>query len=342
MSLTRIISSLLCLAAVALTSCGKRAEPKAKSRSETKVMPEAPLAPQPWRLPAPERLVAIGDLHGDFDATRRALRLAGAIDGGDHWAGGKLVVVQTGDQLDRGDQDREILDLFSRLSEEAQASGGGFHPLNGNHETMNVQNDFRYVTPAGFLQFKEQQPAPEKRSFVGRFIPTARGRAAAFAPGGGYATKLAERRVVLMVGETVFVHGGVLRAHVDADIGRLNEETRLWMLGKRSSPPALIESADGPVWTRAYGEPAPPAAACAELERTLQALHAARMVVGHTVQENGINAACGDKVWRIDVGLAAYYGRKPAEVLEIGKAGVRVLREPGERSALNPKAASGF
>ena len=32
------------------------------------------------RFPAARRIVAIGDLHGDLDATRRALRLAGAID----------------------------------------------------------------------------------------------------------------------------------------------------------------------------------------------------------------------------------------------------------------------
>jgi len=38
--------------------------------------------------PAPERLVAIGDLHGDLEHARRALRLAGAIDARDHWAGG--------------------------------------------------------------------------------------------------------------------------------------------------------------------------------------------------------------------------------------------------------------
>src|SRR5262245_15699758 len=42
--------------------------------------------------PSPDRTVAIGDLHGDLDAARRALRLAGAIDANDKWIGGKLVV----------------------------------------------------------------------------------------------------------------------------------------------------------------------------------------------------------------------------------------------------------
>ena len=114
------------------------------------------------------------------------------------------------------------------------------------------------------------------------------------------------------------------------------------MLGERPSAPPLVESPDGPVWTRAYGEAVPPPAACAELDRTLEALKAKRMVVGHCVQDGGISSACGDKVWRIDVGLAAHYGPKPAQVLEITAAGVRVLREAGERAALNPKAASGF
>lgn len=75
------------------------------------------------RFPAPRRLVAIGDLHGDLEATRRVLRLAGAIDERDGWIGGDLVLVQTGDQLDRGDDEPEILDLFERLAREATAAG---------------------------------------------------------------------------------------------------------------------------------------------------------------------------------------------------------------------------
>ncbi len=36
----------------------------------------------------PVRVVAIGDLHGDLEAARSALRLAGAIDEQDQWIGG--------------------------------------------------------------------------------------------------------------------------------------------------------------------------------------------------------------------------------------------------------------
>src|SRR4051812_15859317 len=61
------------------------------------------ISPVPLRSPMPKRLVAIGDLHGDIAATRSALKAAGAIDDKDAWIGGPLVIVQTGDVLDRGD-----------------------------------------------------------------------------------------------------------------------------------------------------------------------------------------------------------------------------------------------
>src|SRR3954468_16349768 len=82
------------------------------------------VAPVPLRCPAAKRIVAIGDLHGDVAATRAALRTAGAIDTADKWIGGGLVVVQTGDVLDRGAAERAILDLLYALEPQAKAAGG--------------------------------------------------------------------------------------------------------------------------------------------------------------------------------------------------------------------------
>ena len=100
---------------------------------EPEVAPVAEPLDLPTRYPPAQRIVAIGDLHGDLEATRAALRLAGTIDEQDRWAGGTMVLVQTGDQLDRGDDEFEILDLLDALTVQAQAAGGAVHVLNGNH-----------------------------------------------------------------------------------------------------------------------------------------------------------------------------------------------------------------
>ncbi len=57
---------------------------------------------------------------------------------------------------------------------------------------------------------------------------------------------------------------------------------------------------------------------------------AARMVVGHTIQEAGINSACDDRVFRIDVGLSKGCGNGEPQVLEIlDDKEIRQLRENG-------------
>lgn len=282
----------------------------------------------PYRFPAPARLVAIGDIHGDLDAARRALRLAGAIDEKDQWIGGELVVVQTGDQLDRGDDERAIVDLFERLSHEAKKTGGAVHALNGNHETMNVAGDFRYVTPGGFQDFADVTEAGASATLLERLPPHARGRAGAFFPGGPYANKLAGRNTIAIVGDTVFVHGGVLPGHVAQGIGNINQEISGWMSGKVDEMPRSLLGESAPVWSRDYSSAGTGAAECKMLAAVLQSLGAKRMVVGHTPQKHGVTSACNDQVWRVDVGLAAHYGGNAArtQVLEIAGNDVRVLR----------------
>ena len=275
----------------------------------------------------PQRVVAFGDVHGDLDATRRALRLAGAIDEQDRWVGEDLVVVQTGDQLDRGDDERAILDLFERLRIEAAASGGEFVALLGNHELMNVRLDLRYVTEGGFRDFDGDPALYENDPRFAEIEPGQRGRVAAFLPGGPYALLLAERNVIVQREGTVFVHGGVLPAHVEYGIDRINEETRRWVRGEGPLPEVLVGS-DSPQWVRLYSRGEPDEVACDMLELVLQVMDARRMVVGHTVQEEGITSACDGMIWRIDTGMSSYYGG-PLEVLEVVEDRVRVLRPGG-------------
>jgi hypothetical protein len=278
--------------------------------------------------PAPARLVAIGDLHGDLDHAKKALRLAGAIDANDHWSGGKTVVVQTGDAIDRGDDDRAIVDLLDALKKEAATAGGELIALLGNHEIMNTSLDFRYVTKGGYAAFEVPNGPAAVPPAAAALAPEMRGRAAAFAPGGRYALIESQRPLMIKVGDSVLVHGGILPKHVAYGLDKMNDEVDEWLENKAHDPPAVVVAEDGPVWTRAYSnEGAAPA--CEVLRTTLAELGAKRMIVGHTVQKKGINAACDGAVYRIDVGMSRFFGG-PIQVLEIRGDKIEVLREPGQ------------
>jgi Calcineurin-like phosphoesterase len=288
----------------------------------TSVAPAPPSASRSFKLSASERVVAIGDVHGDLRALRAALRLAGAIDSEDEWVGKGLTVVQTGDQIDRGDQDREVLDVLEKLEGAAKAGGGALIVLNGNHELMNASFDFRYVTRRSFESFREF--SPRARGAAERVSEEERGRAAAFAPGAPYAQQLGQRLTVALVGDSLFAHAGVLPAHLDYGLDRINAEAQAFLTGQRPALSKALGAEDSPVWTRFYGA-AMDAAGCDVLGRVLKETGAKRLIVGHTVQKEGINSACQGRLFRIDVGLAAYYGNNPAQVLEITAAGTRVL-----------------
>lgn len=322
------------LALAALVGCPSSSTPPVDTPKPT-TSAAAP-APKPAEPPAPKdlaaasripgapRVVAIGDVHGDLSATRRALKLAGAINDDDRWIGGKLVLVQTGDLLDRGDDEQAIVDLFERLQDEAQNAGGRVVLLNGNHEIMNVRGDLRYVTPGGFKDFEDAPGVKPDDPRLKDAPEPARARLSAFLPGGSYAERISDHPVAAIVGDTVFVHGGILPDHVTYGLDRLNEETMSWIKGEASDMPKILKSSEAPIWSRHYSKDPGPED-CALLDATLKALNVKRMVVGHTVQREGITSACDAKVWRIDVGMAEHYGGT-AQALEITPDNVRVLR----------------
>ena len=271
------------------------------------------LARPPTVVSSGGRIVAIGDVHGDLEQARKALQLAEVVDETGHWIGGHTVAVQVGDQVDRGDDDRAVLDWFEALSVEARAAGGAFYPLIGNHEQMNAQLDFRYVTTAAFKSFAGV-PVDPSDARVASVAARKRGRAAAFVPGGPYARLLSAHNVIQIVDTTIFVHGGVLPHHVAEGLDALNDEHSAWLRGDgRLSD--LWGGDDSPVWDRTFSEETT-AAGCALLYETLDALGLSRMVVAHTPQEDGITTDCNDRVIRVDVGLSTYYGG-PVQALEI-------------------------
>lgn len=318
---TQSIRAAALFAALTLTACTSTDTSSPSAQPEPDVISERTVPP-PTFVDSKGRLIAMGDVHGDYEATVNALKLAGAINDSLSWIGGDLTIVQTGDQLDRGDGERAILDLFERLADEAHQAGGAFYSLLGNHETMNVELDLRYVTPGGYAEFADI-PYDETDPLISNYPENERGRVAAFRPGGPYAEILSQHNVVMVVDDTVFVHGGILPAHVTYGLENINQEVQAFMKGTMTFP-RIMESSESPVWSRHYSD-GTGADECALLNETLDALSASKMVVGHTVQRSGITSACDSKVWRIDVGMAAYYDGS-ISVLEIVGEEVRILQ----------------
>jgi len=282
----------------------------------------------------PPRLVAIGDLHADLENARRAFRLAGAIDERDAWIGGPLVVVQMGDLIGRGFEDRAVLDFVIALREKARAGGGTLHVLLGNHEVFAARPDHRWVDSRAFAGFAGIAGLKFEDPRVAALPPIERARFAALMPGGVYARQIASFPPVLQLGDTVFAHGGVLPLWARHGVERLNRNVRAWLTGAADEPAATLglddgSADDGVMWSRHFAA-APEPLACALADESLSLLRARRMVVAHTVLPR-ITSRCDGRIWAIDVGISRYYGGD-LQVLEIvdGKD-VRILGTGGSR-----------
>ncbi|KAJ0606270.1 putative calcineurin-like phosphoesterase domain, ApaH type [Helianthus annuus] len=316
--------------------------------------PEPSPPPLQTTFPTPHRLIAIGDLHGDLNKSKQSLRLAGLIDSTDRWSGGSTTLVQVGDVLDRGGQELKILYFLEKLKCQAAMAGGNIITMNGNHEIMNVDGDFRYVTPSGLHEFKNwaywfsvgnrmkslcdgleldkdlYDGVPF--SFPGvkhEYVDGFRARIAALRPNGPIARRfLSKNLTVVVVGENVFVHGGMLPRHVVYGLERINEEVRDWISGvKERVASSLVRGRNSLVWLRIFSNEVVKDCDCGTLEHVLSTIPGARrMIMGHTIQEQGINGVCENRALRIDVGMSKGCINGLPEVLEISDgSGVRIL-----------------
>jgi hypothetical protein len=87
------------------------------------------------------------------------------------------------------------------------------------------------------------------------------------------------------------------------------------MLGRGPLPTAEVHSRTAVTWTRDYALQG--REDCAALRLALAAAGMQRMVVGHTIQDEGIRSACAQRVYCIDVGLSRGCTDGSPEVLEI-------------------------
>ena len=120
-----------------------------------------------------QRVVAIGDIHGELAGIVQILTSAGLMDENRQWIGGETTLVQTGDFLDRGKDVRPVMDLLISLQKQAKKAGGKMIVLTGNHEQLNLAGELRpeYVTAeicAAFANDNSEQTRAEAYREMGR------------------------------------------------------------------------------------------------------------------------------------------------------------------------------
>ncbi|XP_055820030.1 shewanella-like protein phosphatase 2 [Solanum dulcamara] len=343
-----------------------------------------PITPKPQNplqtiFPSPTRLIAIGDLHGDFQKSKESFKLAGLIDDHDKWCGGFTTVVQIGDVLDRGGEELKILYFLEKLKREAAKVNGNLITMNGNHEIMNVDGDFRYVTKEGLKEFQDWamwycvgndmkklcnglgekgcvkdlfEGIPfEFRGVKPEYFDGIRIRIAALRPKGPISERfLSRNQTVVVVGDSVFVHGGLLPKHVDYGFENVNEEVRDWICGLKGRVSRdLVRGKDSIVWLRKFSNELAKDCDCSTLEHVLATIPGAkRMIMGHTIQESGINGVCNNQAIRIDVGMSKGCTNGLPEVLEIDRdKGLRILTsnplyQNGKEASLDAKPKDGL
>jgi hypothetical protein len=239
----------------------------------------SPAADIPYIWTGVDRVVAVADLHGDYDRFVFILTQPGVgiLDEELHWIAGKTHLVQLGDIMDRGNDAKKIFDLLIRLEKEAAAVGGMVHVLIGNHEEMNITGislDYpNYVKVEQFVDFlpesyrksieaeylKTLSPQERKKAeasaldvatdenlasfwqkILDRKDPEAR-KAYVLGFNDAYGNWLLQKNAIIKIDDIVFVHGGVSEAFSKWPLREINTvlRTELGLFQGRMRDPRL-------------------------------------------------------------------------------------------------------
>jgi hypothetical protein len=231
------------------------------------------------------RIVAVGDLHGDFSAWRDILRSASLVDNNGRWTGGDTVLIQTGDAVDRGPNSLEIIEDLMRLQKESARAHGQVIAMVGNHEAMNLTGDLRYVSLADYAGYADRQSAlrrenvyrsnktdiemayrqkdPQmssdaiKKDWLEAFPPGRIEHQIAWSDRGKIGRWVVKNPVVVLLDGTLFVHGGISPAYVDLTVAEINVRAAAALTARNPDPTAIINDEQGPLWYRGLAQPLP-------------------------------------------------------------------------------------
>ena len=110
------------------------------------------------------KLIAVGDVHGQFEGLVKILRHAKLIDTHQHWCGGHCQLVQIGDILDRGPFSLKVDHLLDQLQMEAETAGGEVIRLIGNHELEIIMENYL------ISEFQREEAVKIREKLIGQVL----------------------------------------------------------------------------------------------------------------------------------------------------------------------------
>lgn len=300
----------------------------------------APAPPTSATLP---KIIALGDMHGDYAPYQALMREAGLIDAKGNWSGGDTIFVQTGDIPDRGSDTRKIIESLQRLEQQAPLSDGKVIPMVGNHEAMNVYRDLRYVHPGEIVAFADDNSEKLRADFfaANREQIEAEYRAkrpeltsleikekwddttplgmlehaAAWGPSGYIGKWVAGNKVVVSIYGYLFAHGGYSQEYSQLSLADMNGAAADALSKQDRSRGTILRDSLGPLWYRGNVRGRPEIEgfdADGEIDLVLQRFGATHIIVGHTRSEKGIRVSRDGRLIQIDTGASAVYGGVPS------------------------------
>ncbi|KAL0476584.1 hypothetical protein AKO1_006090 [Acrasis kona] len=233
-----------------------------------------------------KEVFAVGDLHGDWKAAISTFDMMNVIEKGSNppklTLSENQTLVQTGDLLDRGRNGLQLLRLSMYWHKHHPDQ---FVQLLGNHELMNMQRIFEYVN--------DEELTPEYRSI--------------FRNSSSSEMIYLENDTIIttIIDDVLYVHAGLLHEYAILGTEEINQQTKAALKSKNFRHSLLRSS--GPLWTRKLAMKS-----CKALTKALKAVNAKHMVVGHTIQKDGVNIQCldetGHAIILIDTGIS--FGNK--------------------------------
>ncbi|MEL6871018.1 MAG: metallophosphoesterase, partial [Pseudomonadota bacterium] len=304
-----------------------------------------------------ERIIAIADVHGDYDNYITVLQQAGVVDKRGRWSAGATHFVQLGDVPDRGPDTAKIIEHLMKLEVQANKSGGKVHVLIGNHEVMNMIGDLRYVHPGEYEALTSRKSDRLREDYYAQLVdfliaqepdvvidPAFREQWLTahplgyvehrqhWHPQGPFGAWVRSHNTVVRINRNLFVHGGLSPDYIDWSLQRINETVRTELATPAAAALPVIEDEDGPLWYRglSLGEELPEITE--HVDALLKRFEVDRIIVGHTPGFGTIVPRYDGRVVAADSGIAAHYGGHLASVLiENGKA---FTVQRGQRVAL--------